>query len=198
MDDIVNIYTQAFQLLDPKMLYNTVFLFLVKHTGSVKRIFEKYKNIEYSALYYTFKSKYHVLHKIFCTDIFMYIRIKNINQLEDVLKDCRVKLKNDFNTQALNIGTYVALSIERDNDIYQEYKEILNTVSMKNSLMIIIKNNDIIWNTSNIMIEAMSERNKFLINEWNTKKSMIDIELFKKEFMQLLTIMFTVMRKTVP
>ena len=48
------------------------------------------------------------------------------------------------------------------------------------------------------MIEAMSERNKFLINEWNTKKSMIDIELFKKEFMQLLTIMFTVMRKTVP
>ena len=64
--------------------------------------------------------------------------------------------------------------------------------------MIINKNNDIIWNTSNIMIEAMSERNKFLINEWNTKKSMIDIELFKKEYMQLLTIMFTVMRKTVP
>lgn len=128
----------------------------------------------------------------------MYIRIKNINQLEDVLKDCRVKLKNDFNTQALNIGTYVVLSIEQDNDIYQEYKEILNTVSMKNNLMIINKNNDIIWNTSNIMIEAMSERNKFLINEWNTKKSMIDIELFKKEFMQLLTIMFTVMRKTVP
>ena len=90
------------------------------------------------------------------------------------------------------------LSIEQDNDIYQEYKEILNTVSMKNNLMIINKNNDIIWNTSNIMIEAMSERNKFLINEWNTKKSMIDIELFKKEFMQLLTIMFTVMRKTVP
>lgn len=91
MDDIVNIYTQAFQLLDPKMLYNGLFLFLVKHTGSVKRIFEKYKNIEYSALYYTFESKYHVLHKIFRTDIFMYIRIKNINQLEDVLKDCRVK-----------------------------------------------------------------------------------------------------------
>ena len=172
MDDIVNIYTQAFQLLDPKMLYNGLFLFLVKHTGSVKRIFEKYKNIEYSALYYTFKSKYHVLHKIFRTDIFMYIRIKNINQLEDVLKDCRVKLKNDFNTQALNIGTYVVLSIEQDNDIYQEYKEILNTVSMKNNLMIINKNNDIIWNTSNIMIEAMSERNKFLINEWNTKKRM--------------------------
>lgn len=46
MDDIVNIYTQAFQLLDPKMLYNGLFLFLVKHTGSVKRIFEKYKNIK--------------------------------------------------------------------------------------------------------------------------------------------------------
>ena len=55
MNNILNIYTQAFQLLDLKMLYNAFFIFLFKNKLSMVRIFEKYKNIEYGVIYYTFK-----------------------------------------------------------------------------------------------------------------------------------------------
>ena len=158
------------------------------------RIFEKYKNIEYGVLYYTFKSKYHILHKMFHTNVFMYISVKNVNQLEAVLKDCTVKIQNDFNVTVLNIKAYVVLSIDQENSIYQDCKNIVNNFSIKNSIMVINKNNDVIWHKSDIMITAINERNKFLINELHTKKDMVDIEVFKKECMNLLNVMFMVMR----
>ena len=63
--------------------------------------------------------------------------------------------------------------------------------------MVINKNNDVIWHKSDIMITAINERNKFLINELHTKKDMVDIEVFKKECMNLLNVMFMVMRNDV-
>ena len=197
MNNILNIYTQAFQLLDLKMLYNVCFIFLFKNKLSMVRIFEKYKNIEYGVIYYTFKSKYHILHKIFHTNVFMYISVENVNQLEAVLRDCAVKIQNDFNTTVLNIKVYVVLSIDQENSIYQDCKNIVNNFSIKNSIMVINKNNDVIWHKSDIMITAINERNKFLINELHTKKDMVDIEVFKKECMNLLNVMFMVMRNDV-
>ncbi|MGP1530097.1 MAG: hypothetical protein ACTTI3_07145 [Treponema sp.] len=197
MNNILNIYTQAFQLLDLKMLYNVCFIFLFKNKLSMVRIFEKYKNIEYGVLYYTFKSKYHILHKIFHTNVFMYISVKNVNQLEAVLKDCTVKIQNDFNVTVLNIKAYVVLSIDQENSIYQDCKNIVNNFTIKNSIIVINKNNDVIWHKSDIMITAINERNKFLINELHTKKDMVDIEVFKKECMNLLNVMFMVMRNDV-
>ena len=161
------------------------------------RIFEKYKNIEYGILYYTFKAKYHILHKIFHTNVFMYISVENVNQLEAVLKDCTVKIQNDFNVTVLNIKVYVVLSIDQENSIYQDCKNIVNNFTIKNSIMVINKHNDVIWHKSDIMITAINERNKFLINELHTKKDMVDIEVFKKECMNLLNVMFMVMRNDV-
>ena len=128
----------------------------------------------------------------------MYISVENVNQLEAVLRDCAVKIQNDFNTTVLNIKVYVVLSIDQENNIYQDCKNIVNNFSIKNSIMVINKNNDVIWHKSDIMITAINERNKFLINELHTKKDMVDIEVFKKECMELLNIMFTVMQNNIP
>ena len=128
----------------------------------------------------------------------MYISVENVNQLEAVLKDCTVKIQNDFNVTVLNIKAYVVLSIDQENNIYQDCKNIVNNFSIKNSIMVINKNNDVIWHKSDIMITAINERNKFLINELHTKKDMVDIEVFKKECMELLNIMFTVMQNNIP
>lgn len=189
----MNIYTQSFQLLQCKELYNSIFHLLFKKYVTQVRICESHNGYEYAFTYQTFDSKYVFFNKLSVLNVYGYIKVENTSVFNDAMKDIVKHIKNAFEYNQ-KIALYIILDMEQDTVIYENIKNIVNGFGFKNDVMIIDTNAHIVWKKADGMIDVISARNTFLINEFNTKQKSEDMDLFKTEFSDLLTIMFKIMK----